>query len=49
LHAEREPPAMLEHIRRTVHTLKSLSSLALLAVSQLCTTRSKRGGNSSGP
>src|SRR6266446_9413038 len=29
-----------------VHTLKSLSSVALLAVSQLCTTRSKRSGRS---
>jgi len=28
-------------IPQVVHTLKSLSSVALLAVSQLCTTRSK--------
>jgi hypothetical protein len=35
-------------IPQLVHTLKSLSSLALLAVSQLCTTRSNFSGRSFG-
>src|SRR2546422_119125 len=34
---------------QVVHTLKSLSSVALLAVSQLCTTRSKAAGRSLAP
>src|SRR5438132_2786836 len=34
---------------QVVQTLKSLSSVALLAVSQLCTTRSKRSGRSVSP
>ena len=38
----------LPNTPQLVHALKSLSSLALLAVSQLCTMRSKRSGNSSG-
>jgi hypothetical protein len=33
-------------IPQLVHTLKSLSSVALLAVSQLCTMRSNRAGRS---
>ena len=34
---------------QVVQTLKSLSSVALLAVSQLCTMRSKRSGRSLSP
>src|SRR6516164_7837422 len=36
-------------IPQVVHTLYALSSLTLLAVSQLCTTWSNRSGRSSGP
>jgi len=42
----REEVEILALHAQVVHTEKSLSSVALLAVSQLCTMRSKRSGRS---